>query len=406
MKRTINKKILFVIVFAIILTGMAGYGYVYMAQSKSSNGNEFNAVWISYLEFDSGGYTENAFKTHIDKMFDNVVELGMNAVIVHVRPFSDAFYPSKYFPWSSYVSGQQGKDPGYDPLAYMISAAHNRGLEFHAWINPYRITTKSTNIKTLSKNHPARKYLEDTNKANDRYVLTFDGKLYFNPAYSAVRNLIVNGVKEIVDNYNVDGIHFDDYFYPTLGSKYKTVFDAPEYETYKKKQIAAKEDYRDIVSWRKWQINSLVYRVYETVKAKNKNIQFGISPEGYLDSLLKADRHYTDLNTWFTKKGYIDYICPQLYFSFDKTSASFDKLLKKWIDYMGKSRVKLYIGIPVYRVGEKENAQFKSDVNILKTMIQTSRKYEKVSGFMYFSYKFFYLTETKKAVNNLLKVIK
>lgn len=403
MKQILKKGVLFVFIFSILFTEVSVLENVYAAD-KSSN-KELNAVWISYLEFSSNGYTESAFKKHIDTMFDNVASMGMNAVIVHVRPFSDAFYPSKYFPWSKYVSGEQGKDPGYDPLAYMVSAAHIRGLEFHAWINPYRITSNSTDINTLSKNHPARKFLVNKSKSDDRYVLSFDGKLYYNPSYSAVRNLIVNGVREIVENYDVDGIHFDDYFYPTLGTNYKTIFDAPEYEIYKKKQIEAKESYRDIVSWRKWQVNSLVFRVYETVKKQDKNIQFGISPAGNIDSLLKDDRYYTDLKTWFTKRGYVDYICPQIYFSFEHKTAAFDMMLNKWINYAGDSKVKLYIGIPVYKVGSNEDAQFKSDINVLKSMIETSRDSGKVSGFMYFSYTSLNLKISKKAVDKLLEVI-
>lgn len=385
-----------------ILLFSKGFGYIkVLAEDK-----EFNAVWITYLEFSKEGYTETAFITHIDTMFDKVKDMGMNAVVVHVRPFSDAFYPSKYYPWSMYVSGEQGRDPGYDPLAYMIEAAHERDLEFHAWINPYRVTSSNIDITILAKEHPARQYLEDNNKANDRYVLFYGGQIYFNPAYSAVRTLIVNGVKEIVENYNVDGIHFDDYFYPSLGSKYETLFDAPEYETYKKKQIAAKETYKDIVSWRKWQVNSLVYRVYDTIKKADKNILFGISPEGYLNNLLADDKHYIDLKTWFTKKGYIDYICPQLYFSFEHKNAAFDKLLDQWIQYMGNSKVKLYIGIPVYKAGSNLEPQFKSDTTILKNMIDLCRESGKVSGFMYYRYNYMISSTAKKAVSNLLEVLK
>ena len=168
---------------------------------------EFRAVWIAYLAFKTSGYTEQEFTAHIETMFDDVVAMNMNAVVVHVRPFGDAMYDSEYFPWSKYVSGTQGKDPGFDPLEIMVREAHERGLEFHAWLNPYRITSSSTNVLDLAADNPARVYLTDQYKANDRNVLTYDGKLYYNPASTQVQNLIVNGIKEIVENYDVYRLH-------------------------------------------------------------------------------------------------------------------------------------------------------------------------------------------------------
>ena len=144
---------------------------------------EMRAMWISYLEFKSTGYTEEEFKAMIDEMFDNSVDLGMNTVIVQVRPFSDALYPSKYFPWSKYVSGTQGKDPGYDPLQYMVDAAHERGLEFHAWINPYRVTLQSGDYSALSEDNPARKWYEDEDTTKNRNVLSFDTDAKYLPLF-------------------------------------------------------------------------------------------------------------------------------------------------------------------------------------------------------------------------------
>ncbi|MBO4504865.1 MAG: family 10 glycosylhydrolase, partial [Lachnospiraceae bacterium] len=195
---------------------------------------EFRAVWIAYYDFGVSHYSNAAdFTTYVNEMFDNAVALGMNAVVVHVRPFSDAMYKSSYFPWSSYASGKQGVDPGYDPLAIMVEEAHARDLEIHAWLNPYRITAKYTLTeeeknatplmqktllakRLLSKKNPARKWLSNKKTSDDRRVIAYQAQLYYNPAIAEVRKLIVNGVKEIVENYDVDGIHFDDYFYPAF----------------------------------------------------------------------------------------------------------------------------------------------------------------------------------------------
>ena len=207
---------------------------------KKQTDEEFRAVWIAYYDFDkSKNYSKEDFTSYIQEMFDNVKNMGMNAVMVHVRPFGDAMYKSKYYPWSYYASGEQGKDPGYDPLQIMVEQAHAKKLQIHAWINPYRVSTTwnyGTDVTKLSKKNPARKWLTNKKTKDDRYVLSFGGALYYNPSVKKVRTLIVNGVKEIVNNYDVDGIHLDDYFYPALGNDYENLFDAPEYGKYVAKQ--------------------------------------------------------------------------------------------------------------------------------------------------------------------------
>ena len=139
-------------------------------------------------------------------------------------------YPSSYYPWSRFITGTQGEDPGYDPLAYFVKAAHNRGLQFHAWINPYRVTGYHNTWDQVSEQSPAKKWLSDSDPSNDRWVLKQNGAYYLNPAISQVRDLIIGGVREVVQNYDVDGIHFDDYFYPEVdNSDPNRWFDKPEY---------------------------------------------------------------------------------------------------------------------------------------------------------------------------------
>lgn len=364
---------------------------------------ELKAVWISYLEFSSAGYTESAFRTHVQTMFDNVVDLHMNAVIVQVRPFSDAMYPSKYFPWSKYVSGSQGKDPGFDPLKIMVEEAHKRNLEFHAWLNPYRVTTNSTDVSILADSHPAKKWLTDEDTENDRNVLKFNKSFYYNPASSEVQKLIVNGVKEIVKNYDVDGIHFDDYFYPTLGTNHKKVFDSVEYNTYKKNQEAAGKTVLSIPDWRRNNVNKLVKSVYSAIKKIDETCEFGISPFGNPDNLRSDLQYYVDVDTWLSKDGYVDYICPQLYWSFQHSTCAYDKLLKRWID-IRKNSVKIYVGIANYRAGSNLETQWK-DSSILADMITCARETGCVDGFMFFRYAFFYNKVCEPAVEELLPLL-
>ena len=380
----------------------------------AENNEEFHAVWISYLEFNDRlkdpetgelGFTEKRFNSVIDEMFDKVVELGMNAVVVHVRPFGDAFYPSDHFPWSKFISGTQGKDPGFDPLAYMVEAAHDRKLQFHAWINPYRVSSGSTDVNSLSRDNRARRWMESDKKEQRRRVISFGGSLYYNPSEDWVRLLIRNGVKEIVKNYDVDGIHFDDYFYPTLGANFEKNFDAPEYKLYIDwaKTNGAKP--LNIQDWRRDNVNRLVKIIYRTVKSADEDMVFGISPGGFLDYLVMDDRYYCDIETWMTKPGYIDYIAPQLYWSNSHSRFPFNKTLDRWLNIRTNNDVKVYVGIAVYKSGSKEDKEWKSDPKILSKQIKYGRQTEQVDGFIYFRYDFFYKKATKKGVSNLLKVI-
>ncbi|MDD4112064.1 MAG: family 10 glycosylhydrolase [Herbinix sp.] len=385
-----------------------------LSAKAADNKKEFNAVWISYLEFNDRlrdpetgklGFTEQRFKEAIDKMFDQVVELGMNAVVVHVRPFGDAFYPSDYFPWSKYISGTQGRNPGFDPLEYMVEAAHDRELEFHAWINPFRVTSGSTDANSLSKDNMARKWMTSKREDQRRRVISFGGSLYYNPSDTWVRLIIRNGIEEIVENYNVDGIHFDDYFYPTLGKNYKKNFDAPEYKLYTDwaKENGAKA--MSIQDWRRDNINILVKSIYKIVKKADEDMVFGISPGGFLDYLLMDDRYYCDIETWLTKPGYLDYIAPQLYWSFKHTRFPYDKTLDRWLNIRKNKDVKVYVGIAVYKAGSNEDSEWKKDTKILKKQIEYGRETGQVDGFIYFRHDLFYRKVSKKGVDNLLKVI-
>lgn len=403
------------------ITGASSFGVthsgIYSVYAEDVKGNksityvnvdlEFRAVWISYLEFNSKGYlSEEEFRSTIIEMFDNVVAMNMNAVVVQVRPFSDALYASKYFPWSKYASGTQGVAPTFDPMKIMIELAHERGLEFHAWLNPYRITNNTTDVNTLSIDHPARKWLTDNNTANNRNVINYGGKLYYNPASAAVRGLIVKGVKEIVQNYDVDGIHFDDYFYPTLGSNYAKVFDAKEYNEYKAncKENGIK-NILSIADWRRDNVNTLIKNVYTVIKKVNPDVVFGVSPAGFYDKLMMNDRYYVDIETWMSNDGYVDYICPQLYWSFTHSTYPYMETLEAWLDLRTSSTVKIYVGIPVYKAGSNEEEEFKKNQYILQEMVECGRDSTIVDGFIFFRYAYFNNKATKKAVNHLINAL-
>ena len=382
------------------------------AQTEQTAGNtdEYKAFWFSYYDYTAyrAKYKKRnatTFKKYFTQAVKKGKSLGMNCIIVHVRPFGDAMYKSKYFPWSKCISGKQGKNPGYDPLKIMTQVAHANGMKIEAWINPYRVASGSTNYKKLSTKNPARKW--HNKKKTRRNVLAYKGSLYYNLAKAQVRNLIVNGVKEIVENYDVDGIHMDDYFYPAFSSSnVNSAFDAKEYRA----STMAKGK-QNIVSFRREQVNMLVKAIHRAVKSIDPSVTFGISPAGNIDNLTSRYSYYVDINKWLNSSDYVDYICPQIYWGFKHPYAKFDRVTNRWMNAAKSKKVKVYIGIAVYRAGHNigagsaERREWRSDANILKKQVQYARK-KGCDGFAFFDYQDLKSKKSAKAVKQLKKVLK
>lgn len=368
--------------------------------------DEVRAMWISYLEFGGTAKTQEEFTSKVTTMFDKCVEYGMNTVIVQVRPFSDAMYPSSYFPWSKYVSGTMGTAPGYDPLQIMVAQAHAKGLKIQAWLNPYRITSGSTSVAALPDGHPAKIWSQSADVTENRCVLSFGGSLYYNPSQEAVKQLIINGVTEIVQNYEIDGIHFDDYFYPNLGTGYATNFDSQEYSQYCSVSTATGTSPVGIVQWRRNNVNDLVQRVYSSIKAIKPACEFGISPAGNLDNLSSNSAYYVNVATWMSNAGYVDYICPQIYWSFQNATCPYAKTVDRWAALKTNPNVKLYIGVAVYRAGTSIEAEWKNSSDVLKRQIEYGRSVSAVNGFGFYRYDSFQAKSSQSEVANLLPILK
>ena len=380
------------------------------AEQTTANTDEYKAFWFSYYDYTAyrAKYKKRnatTFKKYFTQAVKKGKSLGMNCIIVHVRPFGDAMYKSKYFPWSKCISGKQGKNPGYDPLKIMTQVAHANGMKIEAWINPYRVASGSTNYKKLSTKNPARKW--HNKKKTRRNVLAYKGSLYYNPAKAQVRNLIVNGVKEIVENYDVDGIHMDDYFYPAFSSSnVNSAFDAKEYRA----STMAKGK-QNIVSFRREQVNMLVKAIHRAVKSIDPSVTFGISPAGNIDNLTSRYSYYVDINKWLNSSDYVDYICPQIYWGFKHPYAKFDRVTNRWMNAEKSKKVKVYIGIAVYRAGHNigagsaERREWRTDANILKKQVQYARK-KGCDGFAFFDYQDLKSKKSAKAVKQLKKVLK
>lgn len=354
----------------------------------SPGSGEMRGVWVSYLDWNGWAKDEAGYKKAMDQTLDLCVQKGLNAVFLQVRPDGDAMYPSQYFPWSKFASGKQGKNPGYDPLAYAVQAAHQRGLQLHAWINPYRITGYLNRYSDLCASNPAIAWAKDGDSSNDRWVLCQNGEYYYNPAIPQVRQLIIDGVKEIVTNYEVDGIHFDDYFYPNLDdSKAETWFDYPEYQ--------ASGTSLSVAAWRRNNVNELVRGVYGAVKSIRPQALFGISPEGYLQNLRKDTRQFTDVNAWMTQSGYVDYLMPQIYWGFEAkqngqaAGYAFANCLNEWVTLKKKGNVKLYVGLALYKTGTdavdgNEVPEWQRYHDIMKREVQAGRATGQVSGYCFY----------------------
>ena len=364
------------------------------------NGDEFRAGWITYSELavKSPDYTAEEYTKKISDMMDNLQSYNMNAVFFHVRAFGDAFYKSSYYPWSEYLTGTQGQEPLYDPLAIVIEQAHARGISVHAWINPYRVSS-GTDISKLASTNQARVWAENGKSSN---LMTTETGIYYNPASADVQKLIVDGIREIIENYDVDGIHFDDYFYPSTDEQ----LDKTQYSEY-----INSGGKLDLISWRKANVNALVSNVYSTIKEHDPNIMFGISTSA--DIAKNLNSICADVTTWGSSTGYVDYLCPQIYFGFEHTLLPFEDTLKAWEEIITNEEVKLYTGLAVYKCGEEDTYAGSESPNkdtpryewinnndILSRQIEFCRSRKKNTGIAFFSYSYLFSPDATAALKS------
>lgn len=364
----------------------------------SASSDEVRAIWISYLDISPmiKGKSKAGFRSSIGEAFDNCADLGVNTVMVQVRPFADALYPSNYFPFSYIVNSSniEGKDPGYDPLEIMVAEAHARGLKFEAWLNPYRIRTSGSKVG-LSKDNIAAQWRDD----GSDYVLEFSGGLYYNPARTEVQDLIVDGVKEIVENYQVDGIHFDDYFYPSPDKN----FDSEAYGEYKDGGGS-----QSLGDWRRANVDTLVKRVYKEIKAIRSSCKFGISPQGNHGN--NYNQQYINVEKWAANTGYVDYICPQIYWGYKNNSAPYLKTLESWEEMFTTSKVKLYVGLATYKIGGSES-DFTNSTDMMMRQVQDAREQGHYKGFALYRYDSLFNpasgleTQISKEIENLKSIL-
>ncbi|MGI6030579.1 MAG: family 10 glycosylhydrolase [Eubacteriales bacterium] len=355
---------------------------------------EMRGTWIATvynINFPSKqGLSAQQQKQELDAIVKNAQEMGLNAIFFQVRPMGDALYPSEIFPWSSVLTGTQGKEnaDGFDPLAYIIKQAHAAGIQLHAWINPLRVTVGSTanpnqDIGSLSEDNPARQHPE--------YVVAAgDGILYYDPGQPEVRQLIVDGVAEILDNYDVDGIHFDDYFYPNNAQ-----YSFPDDESYQKygSGFTQKGD------WRRNNLDTLMKEVHQVVQDKGNGAVFGVSPSPLWANRTQMTQsgiaisntystyfhQFADTKGW-VEKGYVDYIAPQIYWEIGHSTSDYETIMRWWSDLCAKEDVPLYIGHAVYKMGDSSMKAPWQDGGEILRQLQSNAAYGGVSGDLYYGY--------------------
>lgn len=353
---------------------------------------EMRGVWVSYMELsmeNESSKTQKAFEDKFTEIAQKCRESGFNTLIVQVRPFCDALYKSSYFPWSHILTGTQGENPQYDALQIMCDICKENNLKIHAWINPYRVSSNET-PKKLSDNNP---YIK-----NSEIGIKTDNGIFLDPSNETAQQLISDGVKEIAENYDVDGIQFDDYFYPTEDES----FDKKQYEAYIEKY--GKENSMSLDNWRMQNINLLICKVYRTIKSVDSSVEFGISPQGNIGN---NDGLYADVKSWCTCKGFADYICPQIYFSLENPALTFEDCLDSWTSLDFDEDVKLYVGLGGYKAGNgeyDEETWLLSD-SILADEYDILRNNKSVRGFMLYSYSCLEDDTAKKEINNLINAL-
>lgn len=354
---------------AVLLIMLAGWCAILAAQNPK---REFRGAWLHVIGQSQwqNKSTEQA-KAYIRDQMDRLADAGCNAVIFQVRPTADAVYKSELEPWSAWLTGKRGRapQPMWDPMEYAIEEAHKRGLEFHAWLNPYRVT--STAKEVLPPDH-------DSNKYPHRFF-RYNGQILFDPAYQENRDFICKVVDDIVKRYDVDAIHIDDYFYP-YPAPGKKIPDDASYAKFG--NVMARSD------WRRHNVDLLIEQLHNTIKKEKPWVRFGVSPFGIWRNkrtdprgsestgLQNYDDLYADVLLW-AKKGWIDYLAPQLYWSLDTKAAPSRKLAKWWND--NANGVDVYIGQDVKRTMDSPDPG-NHDTNELDTKVKLSRKLPNIKG--------------------------
>lgn len=356
---------------------------------------EFRGAWLHVIgQSQWQNKTTEQAKKYIQEQFQKLQDAGCNAVIFQVRPTADAVYKSDLEPWSAWLTGKRGKAPSpeWDPMEFAIEEAHKRGIEFHAWLNPYRVTSSAKEVlpaSHMSKQEPHR-------------FVKFNGQTFFDPAYKENRDFICDVVRDIVKRYDVDAIHIDDYFYPYPANGKKFEADDASYKKFGN-GMERKE-------WRRHNVDLLIEQLHATIKSEKPWVRFGVSPFGIWrnknsdprgsnsSGLQNYDDLYADVLLW-AKNGWVDYLAPQLYWTLDMKAAPSRHLAQWWND--NSEGVDVYIGQDVQRTMNTADPG-NNDKNELDTKVRLSRSLPNVKGNVW--WHGYWVTDNYKGVADSLSL--
>lgn len=398
---------LFLIFFMVFLEPALGF-FSYAADSASSE-KELRGVWFSYLDWNEMPKSEAEFKERADRVMTEIQAEGMNAIFCHVHSHSDSYGQKlRSFPASRFMTTKE-KSPSFDPLAYMIESAHRHGLRFHAWVNPYRVSGYLVKWADIPESSIVKKWAADP--AKKRNVLFHGGEYYLNPSSEEVRNYLTEAIRELCANYDIDGVQFDDYFYPALDdSDPEKSFDKADYES--------SGSTLSLSDWRRDNVSKLVLAVHRTVHEVKKDAVFGVSPVPLLSSLRSEKAYFVDIDRWMSSADYVDYIMPQIYHGFEAKTGkgtpakhAYAECLASWVKLKRekKSPVKLMVGLALYKAGTKSwdgnsTPEWLRFQDILAREVRAARESGEVQGFGIFDYQNFDDAAAQPELQNLRKV--
>ncbi|MFJ8822015.1 glycoside hydrolase family 10 protein [Streptomyces sp. NPDC102467] len=371
---------------ALTLAGLTAGDAVAGGPHRGRPRHEMRGMWLATVanrDWPSRpGLTVPEQRAELLAHLDTAVRRRLNAVIFQVRPTADALWPSPYEPWSDVVTGTQGQDPGWDPLGTAVTEAHRRGLELHAWFNPYRVANH-TDPSRLIPTHPARVHPD--------WVVPYGGKLYYNPGLPQVRRFVQDAMLDAVKKYAIDAVHFDDYFYPYPVAG-QTFDDDEAYATYG-------GGFVDRAAWRRDNIDRLVRETAHRIKRTRPRARFGISPFGVWRNratdpegsdttagVQTYDDLHADTRRW-VREGWIDYICPQVYWNIGFAAADYAKLVPWWADAVRGTGVRLYIGEALYKAGDPAQPAAWQDPAELSRHLTYAAGFPEARGHVFFSAK-------------------
>ncbi|MCR5290404.1 MAG: family 10 glycosylhydrolase [Treponema sp.] len=365
---------------------------------------ELRGVWFSYFDWDALPKEESSFKEAVQTLVDTVKNNGLNAIFLHVHSHSDSYYlKSTYFPMSKYASGAIGIQTSYDPLEIIIQIAHAKGIQIHAWINPYRIGSVSLFDELPDDSIVPLWWKSDTHHRN---VLFHKNQYYLNPSSQQVQAYLVATITELCQNYDIDGVQFDDYFYPLINDNDPALsFDKTDYEQ--------SGSTKSLTQWRRDAVSTFIQQVHTAVHNEKPDCLFGISPVGNISNLRSTQQYLTDIDTWLSDASHIDYIMPQIYWGFEPRLGNgevapwaFENCLEQWKALTNESPVALYAGLALYHAGTNvkdgnSTSEWISYSNIIARQIAICQSDTQVQGFSLFDYRDMFKDSAAQEMENI-----